>query len=187
MVRPGLPKMSPMKRMRTLRGSRVSYAFRWYHDGRRRLASAVRTARTGLRHQLRCLKEIVIAGGAEVHVAQTTRVYQHVVEIPEIDVRELLRHDLLNTAVVGFEPLPVYRGASIVDEPVDLRVGVIAAICPSGRSAGGGKNVFENVRILVAADPAQGEKLECAASDVGVVRSEFKAADIERDAHFTQL
>ncbi len=47
--------------------------------------------------------------------------------------------------------------------------------------------MLEDVGVFVAADPAQGKELERAASDVGVKRGEFKAADIERNAHFAQL
>ena len=49
------------------------------------------------------------------------------------------------------------------------------------------KDVFEDVRVFVAADPAQGIKLEQAMGHVGEKGREFEGPDIERDFHLAQL
>ena len=49
------------------------------------------------------------------------------------------------------------------------------------------KNVFEDVRIFVAADPAQGIKLKRSMGRRRKKKCEFEGANVERDADIPQL
>src|SRR5258707_9856614 len=49
------------------------------------------------------------------------------------------------------------------------------------------EHVVEDVRVLVGSDPAQGMELEFTMGHIGVERGEFKSADIELNANFSQL
>src|SRR5450631_4416205 len=55
------------------------------------------------------------------------------------------------------------------------------------RQAMGVVGVAEDVRVLIAALPAQGVHLEGSASDVGIEAGELKAADVESYAYLSQF
>src|SRR6266700_6510053 len=56
-----------------------------------------------------------------------------------------------------------------------------------GREAGRVEGIVKNVRVFIAADPAQRVDLKRAFHHVGIKSGEFKAADIERNPDFSQL
>src|SRR5574340_487909 len=136
MVRPGRPKMSPMKRIRTQRRScRI-----------RRTSMVSRGLRAkSLRREFCGAEEIVVAGGVEAQVAHPPRVDQHVVQVPEIDVGQILGQEALQLGVDLLPLLRVQFPAALVDEFVGARVGIVAAIGAIGRGFAGLEGVLEDV------------------------------------------
>src|SRR6266436_7351370 len=137
--------------------------------------------------QFRRLQKIVISGRIQSQVAHSPRMHQYVVEIPQIDVRHLLSQSPLDFSIKLFAGVLVRFVACLVNERVHARVGEVAAIGAVRRELGGMKSIFKNVGVFVAADPAQGIKLEEAVGHVGEEGREFKSANIERDSYFAQL
>ena len=106
--------------------------------------------------QFRRFQKIVIAGGIQRQVAYSLGVHQHVVVIPQIDVGQFVGQDALDFCVELFAGVLVEFLAGLIDQCVDPRVGEVSAVGAVGREFGGVENVFEDVRVFVAADPAQG-------------------------------
>src|SRR5580700_8374957 len=83
MVRPGRPKMSPMKRIRMFTLNFDG------NTGRLRLRSVPRGSEFG------GAQEVVIARGIQLQIADAFVVYQNVVEVPKIDVGQFVgQYDL---------------------------------------------------------------------------------------------
>ena len=100
-------------------------------------------------------QEIVIARRIEGNAAHPARVHNHVVVVPEIDVRQIFRKNLLHLRVQLLAHVLVKFAARLVDKRIHLRIGVKAAVGAVRRELGGVEDVFEDVGIFVAADPAQ--------------------------------
>ena len=80
--------------------------------------------------------------------------HEHVVEIPEVDVRQVLRQDVLNFEIELLAGVLIDLGFCLIDEGVDAGVGVVAAVGAVRRELRGVESVFEDVGVLVAADLA---------------------------------
>src|SRR5208282_5365482 len=132
---------------------------------------------------LRRLQKVVISRWIQGCVPHAPRVHQHVIEIPQVDIGLILRQHLLNFSVQALAGVLIGLAARLVDQTINPRIGIKSAICPLGRESVGMKGILENVRIFIAADPAQRIKLESAAGDVGKKSSELKRANVERNAH----
>ena len=118
--------------------------------------------------------------GFSLDAAHPVGVHQHIVEIPEIDVGQVFGDDALNFVIDDFALLLVERAAAFADQLVDPRVRVEGAVGALGREAGGVEDVFEDVGVLVAANPAHGIHLVGALGDVAeesrkLVRCECRA------------
>ena len=75
--------------------------------------------------------------------------------VPEIDSRQITRQHMLRFNVVRTPPGKVWTLGGVVEQSVEPRIRVMAAVCALGRKARGGKDKRENVRLFVAADPTQ--------------------------------
>src|SRR5712691_8640185 len=139
------------------------------------------------RDQLSRFQKIIISGSIQRQIPHSLRMHQHVVEIPEINVGQVLRQDLLDFCVKLLSGVLVKLAASLVNQCIYARIGIVAAIGTVRRKLGGMKCVLEDVRVFVAADPAQGIKLVRAAGHVGKEGGEFKCTDVERNAYVAQL
>src|SRR5574340_1575856 len=177
MVRPGRPKMSPMKRIRTQRASRRIRQTSMVSRGLRAKS---------LRREFGGGQEVVVAGRVEAQVAHPPRVNQHVVQVPEIDVGQVVGQEALQLSVNLLALFWIQFAAALVDEFVGARVGIVATIGAIGRGLAGLEGVLEDIGIVVAPDPAQGIKLEGALGHVGEEGGELVAAGIERDPHPTE-
>src|SRR5271157_6276084 len=134
-----------------------------------------------------CPQEIIVAGRAYLDAVHPVGMHQNVVEIPEIDVRQVYGDDLLDFIVDDFAFLLVDGAAAIADQLIHARVGVEGAVGALWSEAVRTEDMLENVGIEVAPNPAQGMELVRAFGDVGEERGKFKAADVELDASLSQL
>src|ERR1019366_5614010 len=119
-VRPGRPKMSPIKRIFKRLGLRCQVLgpraalltikrtpnFRWYHAENRaafaRQPDPPRASSTGywqLATDLSRLQEVVIPRRIQSHVPHTPRVHEYVIEVPQVHIRDILRQHFLNFSV----------------------------------------------------------------------------------------
>ena len=137
--------------------------------------------------QLCRFQKIVVAGRIQREIAYSLRVHQNVVEIPEIDVGQFVGQGALDFRVELLAGVLVEFVAGLVDQRIHPRIGEVSAVGAVGRELGGVENIFEDVGIFVAADPAQGIELEEAVGHVGKESREFEGANIERDSHLPQL
>ncbi len=71
--------------------------------------------------ELRRAQKIVVTGGANLDPLYAIRVYQNVVEIPEIDVRQVIGKDLLYLVVDCLALLLVERAAALADQLIGTR------------------------------------------------------------------
>ena len=69
-------------------------------------------------------------------------------------------------------------GARQVDQLIQTWVRIEAAVGAIGREFAGVEDVFEDVRVFIAADPAQRIELKEAVSDVGKESCELEGADV---------
>ena len=99
-------------------------------------------------------EELVVAGGAEGREEDGVAVDGDVVDVPEIYVGEIVGDDLLNLEkdLAAFVVLGSLAG--LVEERVKLGIAVAAPVSAIGRNFVGGEDEFENVGIVVTADPA---------------------------------
>ena len=109
------------------------------------------------------------------------------VPVPEIEGGQIAGEDLLRLDIVGAAPGRVSAGVRVVEQCVEPGIRVVTAIRALGGEAGSREDVAENIRLLVAADPAQRIHLKSSAGHVGVKRSVLGTAQIERDPHVGQL
>ena len=80
----------------------------------------------------RRLQKIVISRRIQGHVAHPPRVHQHVVEVPEIDGRNIVRQDLLNFGVELFADILIGLPARLVDQAIDPRIGIETTVSSAG-------------------------------------------------------
>src|ERR1700690_207638 len=113
--------------------------------------------------------------------------HQHIVEEPQVDVGKVVGQDRLNLIVNRLAKGGVRLCAALIDQRVEPRVDVEAAVRPVWRKLLGVKSVFENIGIFVAANPPQRIHLVGAASDVGKESGELKGANIKLDTDRAQL
>ncbi len=77
--------------------------------------------------------------------------------------------------------------ALLGEQGIDLGIAVVAAIRAVWRHSFRVENVFENVRIVVRADPAKRVQLKTSTPDVRLERCVFQRAKVERDSDFLPL
>src|SRR5215472_14041622 len=113
---------------------------------------------------------------------------QHIVEIPKIDVGQIVREDTLDLNIV-FSPLTLVRlDPSLIDQRVEPRVYVEASVCPGRWNARRVKRIFEDIRIFVtSSDPAQRIHLKQALRDERVERRELEGANVQLNPNGSQL
>src|SRR5271155_2117067 len=201
MVRPGLPKMSPIKRMRMIVFRRrhrrlteeIEYPIEASMLPRENARPFARRGRArppvlhASRNQFCCFKKVVIAGRIQGQVLHTLVVNHYVVEVPQVDVRQILGEDSLNLRVDLLACVLVRFAAGLLDERIQTRAGVIGAIGAIGGEFGRVEDVSKDVGIFVASDPAQGVQLIRSSDDIGKESGEFESANVEGDANFAQL
>jgi len=132
-------------------------------------------------------EELVVAGGAEGREEDGVAMDGDVVDVPEIYVREIVSDDLLDLEKDLAALVVIGSLAGFVEECVELGIAVAAAIGAVGRNFVGGEDEFEDVGVVVSADPALCVELEGAVSDVGVEGSKFLGANFESDAELLPL
>ncbi len=86
---------------------------------------------------------------------------------PHRDVGQVVRQDFLYFAAESLSFFLIHFNANLIGERIDARAAVVSAIGAVGREAFGGKNKFENVGIVVGADPTQESELEISVDGVG--------------------
>ena len=89
---------------------------------------------------------------------------------------ENFRHDALDLTVELPAPLAVGLHAGLVDQGVEPRVAIVASVGAVRRDLARVENELKDVRVVIAAHPAQGVELKVAASDVSVESGKFKRA-----------
>src|ERR1700692_5066172 len=99
------------------------------------------------------LQKIVIPRRIQSRVPHTSSMYQHVIEVPQIDVGNIARQDFLNFIVKFFPSILIDLAARQVDQDIDTRVAVETAVCALGRESVGVEGVFKNVGIFVSTNP----------------------------------
>src|SRR5438105_3135856 len=122
-----------------------------------------------------------------MQIVHPAGVHQDIIQIPEIYVRQIAGKDPLHFSVNFFALVLVKLAAPVSDKGVNLRIGVITAVGAAGRETGGIEDIFENIRILVGADPAQRIKLEGSFGHVGIKGGELHGVDVQFDAYSAQL
>src|SRR5579883_421694 len=170
MVRPGLPKMSPINRMRTNAP--------W---------KSTMVTRANWLPELGVDQEVVITGRIQGQIGDSGRVHQNIIEVPEVKIGKIyrknlleLRIDLLALGLIGFLPP---RGNQGVCFGIEIEPAVLAF----GREVVRVEGVLENVGIVVPSDPPQRVQLESALRDVCEERSEFIRTNVQCDAYLSKL
>jgi len=110
--------------------------------------------------ELEAGEELVVAGGAEGREEDGVAMDGDVVDVPEIYVREIVSDDLLDLEKDLAAFVAIGSLAGLVEERVKLRIAIAAAIGAVGWNFMGGEDEFENVGIVVTADPALRVELE---------------------------
>lgn len=110
--------------------------------------------------ELEAGEELVVAGGAEGREEDGVAMDGDVVDVPEIYVREIVSDDLLDLEKDLAAFVVIGSLAGLVEERVELRIAIAAAIGAVGWNFMGGEDEFENVGIVVTADPALRVELE---------------------------
>src|SRR3974390_152136 len=140
MVRPGRPKMSPTKRMRTTKKTPqnpMNYReIRCYH------------ALTRLLGDLRRAQKVVISRRIDLNPSHSLGMHQHIIQIPQIDVRQLIRNDLLHLGVNRLALLLIERRSSLANQRVHSRVRIECPVRPLRRKALRVEHILEDVRVL---------------------------------------
>src|SRR5664279_1912186 len=113
--------------------------------------------------------------------------YEHIIEIPEIDVRNIAGHYLLNLGIHALANALVGCLPSLIYKVIDARVGVKPAVCTFWREAVGVEGVFKDIRIFIAPNPAQRVELKCAACHVRKKGCGLKSTNIQRNTHIPKL
>jgi len=106
---------------------------------------------------------------------------------PHRDVGQIVGQDFLYFAAECFAFFLIHFHTNLVGERVDARVAVVSAIGAIGRESFGGKNKFEDVGIVVGANPTQESQLEISVDGVGEESCEFEWAEFEVDTGFAPL
>src|SRR5271165_922500 len=101
-----------------------------------------------------CPQEIIVSRRTYLDALDALRVYQHVVEIPEIDVWQVLGQYPLNLIVDSFALLLIDGVAAFANQFIHARVGIEGAIGALGSEAVGAEDVLEDIRVQVTANPA---------------------------------
>jgi hypothetical protein len=101
------------------------------------------------------LQKVIVSGGVQGDVLDATRVNQHGVVVPKIDVRQVLRENALNLTVKVLALLLLGFDTRLVYKFIKVGVGVEAAVRAIRRELGTMKSILEDIWILVAADPAE--------------------------------
>src|SRR6202165_864553 len=190
-VRPGRPKMSPIKRIFKNQVSGLGCLV----SGTTLLTLSppkfdVITLKTGywlLGTHFSGLQKVVIPGGIQREVVHSLRMHDHVVKKPEVDVGKVGGQDHLDVGINSLAPAGIGLRTPFFDKRVDPRIHIEAAVGAMGRKFVGVENVLEDVWGFVAADPTQRIHLICAADDVCHERRRLKHADVEHDPHASQL
>src|SRR5580693_4718296 len=133
------------------------------------------------------LQKVVISRRIQPNIAHASRVRQYVIQVPQIDSRNVPRQDLLNFEVKTLADTLVGFSARLIDQVVETQIGIKSAISPHGRKVARMESGVKDVGIFVSPDPTQRVKLESAARDVGKKRGKFIGAYVERDPHIAQL
>src|SRR6266478_2697412 len=103
---------------------------------------------------------------------------EHVIEKPEVDIRQVGGENRLDAGVCRLAPTGIGFRAALFDKRVELRVDIETAVSPVWREFVGVEGVFEDVGILVTADPTQRIYLVSAGGDIGKKRRELEGTDV---------
>src|ERR1022692_2339539 len=73
------------------------------------------------------LQKVVIARRIQGHVSQAPRVHEHVIEVPQVDIRNIFRQHLLNFRVQPLADTLIGLAAGLIDHTIDPGVGIKTA------------------------------------------------------------
>src|SRR6516162_9081558 len=93
------------------------------------------------------LEVVVVTAGHRFEISYAAGVDDNIVEIPEIYVRQIFGEDSLNLAVNWLALCLVDFAACLVEQRIDVRIGVVTAIGALRRNAGGVKHIFEDIGV----------------------------------------
>src|SRR5580692_4604822 len=113
--------------------------------------------------------------------------HHDVFDVPQIDVGQVVGENALDLRVDLFARVLVNFPASLIDQRIDTRVGVISAIGAVRRELGRMKNILENVRVFITSNPSQRVQLIGTARDIGKESGKFESANVEDNANIAQL
>src|SRR5208283_1090369 len=128
--------------------------------------------------QIRRPQKVVVSRGIQLQIVDALVVDKNVIQIPEVDVGQFLGEDELQFGVGRLALRLVDFATRLVDQGVDFRVGIVATIGAVRRKARRAETQRKNIRVFVAADPAQPVKLECTMGHVRKEGSELEATNI---------
>src|SRR4051794_37568277 len=97
-----------------------------------------------------------------------------VIQVPEMNVRSIVSENAFQLEINLLALFLVQFATPFINERIDLCIHVIATVRALRRKACGMKDVLENVRVFVSADPAQGIDLERAFDHIGIKRAKLK-------------
>ena len=141
-----------------------------------------RIAVTGGGIKFRSAQEIEISRRIQPQIPHTVRMHHDIVEVPQIDVRQVLRQNALHLGIQRLSHLWIDLAPCLIDQRVDIRIRVVVAVRPIRRKLRRVKRIFKDIRIFVPADPAQPVHLKRAMLYVGKERCELEAPDIKHDS-----
>ncbi len=101
---------------------------------------------------------------------------------PEQQAGNFVRKDFLNFAAENLPFFAIHFGANLIDQRVDARIAVVSALGAVGRKALRGKNKFEDVGIVVGADPTRIGELKIASCRVGEKAQTRRRERVEAEA-----
>jgi hypothetical protein len=136
---------------------------------------------------LRIYEERIAPGWRRNHVQETALGDNNCVLVPEIDRGQVARENLLRLDIVGAPAAGVRARGGIGEQSIEPRIRIVTAVGAFRRKVRGRKYVAENVRLLIAADPAERVHLEGAACDIRIESGELVAAQIQSNADSGKL
>src|SRR5580658_1423456 len=98
------------------------------------MLSRQKPCRSGTGHSLPAsdlngLQKVVISRGIQGRVSHAPRVDQHVIEIPQVDIRLILRQHFLNFSVQALTGILIGLAARLVDQTINPRIGIKSTVC----------------------------------------------------------
>src|SRR5260221_14574573 len=88
------------------------------------MLSRCKTGNWLLGNDLSSFKKVVVVRWIQSYIPHTPRVHEHVIEIPQVYIWDILGQNFLNFGVELLADILIGRASRLVGETIDLRIGI---------------------------------------------------------------